>query len=483
MKWYKVKKPSFISSLLLLILSSILLIPVFSSVFTYYPLVVSLQPVPPPIVLQDPSVPGVSVSLGSERASANVTVLLPYSYSLVISQDVIYYTTFDSGLPTNWVNSDPACWVGSAIAWVGRSIECSIIIFIPGEFYMVAYYNSAIVSNTLTFYVGTYVWRYDLAAGRYVGITLYDRSTGNYYIAAIGNDNRLNILRCVGECPPNPNAATGDLGLRPRTWYFLVVFWTPNTLTAYLYNTTTGALIGSTSYSDDSPIGFDTVGVVASRAPGLFRDLVTGWVDELVVAYNDPRAVYIDNVPSGWTVRIYNDTTLLGSVTSTGTRISFTVFYPQDGQHSTILRSGRIEVYDNLGNLMASRSEVIVTGRVYQLQVVGGSFYNRVLNVVNVDLKGYYGLLSLRSPPSYSGFSTLLLYLCNPSTCSTALNIIAGSSSTSEITLPASQTSYIRLVAVFSPGASASIQIWLNYSTKPGQDGVVVSYPVDIVLR
>jgi hypothetical protein len=63
------------------------------------------------------------------------------------------------------------------------------------------------------------------------------------------------------------------------------------------------------------------------------------------------------------------------------------------------------------------------------------------------------------------------------------LDIIAGSTSTSEITLPASQTSYIRLVAVFSPGASASIQIWLNYSTRPGQDGVVVSYPVDIILR
>jgi len=201
-----------------------------------------------------------------------------------------------------------------------------------------------------------------------------------------------------------------------------------------------------------------------------------------VVAYNDPRAVYVDNVPSGWVVRIYNGTVLLGSATSAGTRIAFTVFYPQDGQHSTILRSGRIEVYDDLGNLRASRSEVIVTGRVYQLQDTGGSFNNRILNVVNLDSKGYYGLLSLRSPPSYSGFSTLRLYLCNPSTCSAALDIIAGSISTSEITLPASQTSYIRLVAVYSSGASAYIQIWLNYSTRPGQDGVVVSYPVDIIF-
>jgi hypothetical protein len=467
MNWYRVKKPFFISSLLLLILSSILLTPVFSSVFTYYPLVVSLQPVPPPIVLQDPSIPGISVSLGSERASASITVSLPYSYSLVISQDVIYYTTFDSGRPSGWTGS--ACWGLSMIAWVGGSITCNA----PAA-YQVAYYNTSIISNTQTLYVGAYVRSNNLGGGRYVGITLYDRATGNYYIAAIGNGNRLNILRCVGGCPPNPNAATDDLGLATNTWYFLVAYWTPNTLTAYLYRTDTGALIGSTSFSDDSAIGFDTVGVVARRAQG--------WVDELVVAYNDPRAAYVDNVPSGWVVRIYNGTVLLGSATSTGTRISFTVFYPQDGQHSTILRSGRIEVYDNLGNLRASRSEVIVTGRVYQLQVAGGSFDDRVLNVVNLDSKGYYGLLSLRSPPSYSGFSVLRLYLCNPSTCSTALDIIAGSSSTSEITLPASQTSYIRLMAVFSPGASASIQIWLNYSTRPGQDGVVVSYPVDIVI-
>jgi hypothetical protein len=182
MKWYKAKKPFFISSLLLLILSSILLTPVFSSVFTYYPLVVSLQPVPPPIVLQDPSVPGVSVSLGSEGASASITVLLPYS--LVISQDVIYYTTFDSGLPTNWVDPAPACWGGSTTAWVGGSITCN-----TGGAYQVAYYNTPIVSNTLTFYVGAYVMSNNLGANRYAGITLYDRTTGSYYIAAIGNGN------------------------------------------------------------------------------------------------------------------------------------------------------------------------------------------------------------------------------------------------------------------------------------------------------
>jgi hypothetical protein len=314
----------------------------------------------------------------------------------------------------------------------------------------------------------------DLRGGRYVGITLYDRTAGNYYIAAIGNGNRLNILRCVGgTC--NLVANTGGLGLAANTWYFLVAYWTPNTLTAYLYRTDTGALIGSTSYSDGSPIGFDTVGVVAYRAQG--------WVDELVVAYNDPRAVYVDNVPSNWVVRLYNGTVLLRSATSTGARVSIPTFYgTANGHNSTILRSGRIEVYDNLGNLRVSRSEVIVTGRDYYLQPLG--FDNRILNVVNVDSKGYYGLLSLRSPPSYSGLSTLQLYLCNPSTCSTALDIIAGSSSTSEIALPASQTSYIRLVATPSAsGASANIQIWLQYSTKPGQDGAVVRYPVNVAIR
>jgi hypothetical protein len=48
--------------------------------------------------------------------------------------------------------------------------------------------------------------------------------------------------------------------------------------------------------------------------------------------------------------------------------------------------------------------------------------------------------------------------------------------------LPASQTSYIRLVAVFSPGASASIQIWLSYSTKPSQNAAAAKYPIDIAI-
>jgi hypothetical protein len=283
-----------------------------SAVFSRYPEAINTASVSPPIVLQDPGVSGVSVSLGVAGASANITVLLPYS--LTISQDAIYYATFDSGVPAGWAGS--TCWGGSTTAWVGGSITCS-----AAGVYEVAYYNTPIVSNTLTFYVGAYVRSDDLRAGRYAGITLYDRSTGNYYIAAIGKNRLLNILRCVGGCPPNPNAATGNLGLSTNTWYFLVAYWTPNTLYAYLYRIDTGALIGSTSYSDNSPISFNTVGVVAFRAQG--------WVDELVVAYNDPRAVYVDNVPSGWTARIYNGTTLLGSVTSSGTRISFTVFYPQ----------------------------------------------------------------------------------------------------------------------------------------------------------
>jgi hypothetical protein len=437
-----------------------------SAVFSRYPEAINTASVSPPIVLQNPGVSGVSVSLGVAGVSANVTVLLPYS--LVISQDAIYYTTFDSGVPTDWAGS--ACWGESSTAWVGGSITCDA----PAA-YQVAYYNSPIVSNTLTFYVGAYVRSNNLGANRYAGITLYDRSTGNYYIAAIGNNRQLNILRCVGGCPPNPNATTGNLGLSTNTWYFLVAYWTPDTLTAYLYRTDNGALIGSISYSDDSPISFNTVGVVAYSAQG--------WVDELVVAYNDPEAVYVDNVPSNWVVRIYNGTVLVNQATSAGARVSIATFYgTANGHNSTILRSGRIEVYDNLGNLRVSRSEVIVTGRVYYLQPQG--FDNRVLNVVNVDLKDYYGLLSLRSPASYSGFSTLRLYLCNPSGCSTALDIIAGSSSTSEITLPASQTSYIRLVATPSAsGASANIQIWLNYSTKPAQNAAIVKYPINIVIR
>jgi hypothetical protein len=445
-----------------------------SAVFSTYPETLNTAPVNPPIVLQDPGVSGVSVSLGVAGTSANITVLLPYS--LVISRDAIYYTTFDSGVPAGWAGS--TCWGGSTTAWVGGSITCS-----AAGAYEVAYYNSSIVSNTMpNIHIGAYVMSNNLGADTYVGIVLYNRTTGEYYFAAVGNGSRLNILRCTGgTC--TLVASTSNLGLQPNTWYFLYALWTSRTswheggLSAYLYRTDTGEQIGYTFFTEAIFIDFDTVGIAAYNTQT--------WIDELAISSASTLAVSFSGVLSGWVVKIYNDTVLVNQGVSPGLLFVIYIFYGTANSHnSTILRSGRVEVYDSYGNLRASRSEVIVTGRDYLLQGTGGSFNNRVLNVVNVDLKGYYGMLILRAPPSYFGFSTLRLYLCNPSMCSTALDIIAGSTSTSEIALPASQTSYIRLVATPSAsGASANIQIWLQYSTKPGQDGAVVRYPVNIVIR
>jgi hypothetical protein len=447
-----------------------------SAVFSTYPETLNTAPVNPPIVLQDPGVSGVSVSLGVAGASANVTVLLPYS--LTILQDVIYYTTFDSGLPTNWVDPAPACWTSdTTTAWVGGSITCS-----AAGAYEVAYYNSSIVSNTMfNIHIGAYVMLNNLGANTYAGVVLYNRTTGEYYFAAVGNGSRLNILKCAGgTC--TLVVSTSNLGLQPNTWYFLYALWTSRTswreggLTAALYRTDNGEQIGYTFFTEAIFIDFDTVGIAAYNTQA--------WIDELAISRSSTLAVSFSGVPSGWVVKIYNDTVLVNQGVSPGSLFVIYIFYGTANSHnSTILRSGRIEVYDNLGNLRASRSEVIVTGRVYQFQGTG-SFDNRVLNIVNVDSKPYYGLLSLRSPASYSRFSTLQLYLCNPSGCSTALNIIAGSTSTSEIVLPASQTSYIRLVATPSAsGASANIQIWLQYSTKPAQNAAIVRYPINIVIR
>jgi hypothetical protein len=454
-----------------------------SAVFSTYPGTLNTAPVNPPIVLQDPGVSGVSVSLGVAGASANVTILLPYS--LTISQDVIYYTTFDSGIPSGWATYGPGTW-GSSVGWVSGGVLESANGTPGWPNTIAAYYTSNLYSSSYDgyIYLAAYVSISILKTYEWAGIAFHETDAQNFYACAIGNNGWLEIVRGVFIGGRARWTVLNGIFVVMSTnkFYLLVCVRNPSTgaMLAQLYDPSTGSLVGSISFSSKqvSPTSIGLVVRIGSTEPW-----ISAVFDELVVAYNDPRAVYVDNVPSGWVVRLYNGTVLLGSATSAGARVSIPTFYGTANSHnSTILRSGRIEVYDDQGNLRASRSEVIVTGRVYYLQPQG--FDNHVLNVVNVDLKGYYGLLSLRSPASYSGFSTLQLYLCNPSTCSTALDIIAGSTSTSEIVLPDFQISYIRLVATPSAsGASANIQIWLQYSTKPEQNAAVVRYPINIAIR
>ncbi len=450
----------------------------YASIFTFYPLNVSLQPVSPPIVLQDPSQPGVSVSTGAAGASASISYLIPYSISL--SQGAIYSSTLDSWPQPGWQNTG-AFFSITTPAWVGRAIRSDLI-----NYGVDATYHQLPIDTGYTYYLASYARSSTLLRDKFVGVSYYSSSNGYFIGCAIGNGNNLSIARYTVFNPPTVLNQTTVTGISTNTWYFLVcqltyTSTTSATVTAYLYNPSTGALMASTTWSGNPGLAIDSIAMfVSDSGPGVTR----GFFDELVFSYRDPRFVCITNVPSGWRVELYNGTTLIGSQVSSGssTEICFQIYGPSppQGSYSTILRQGVIRVYDPSNILRASLGpQLVVGGSLYRLDPQAST--TRILNVVNLDGKSYYGLLTLSSY-SVSGFSSIQIRICG-STCSSWISIPPPPDQTTEVQIPPG-TSYVELSQNPSQvGAQASISLFLNYSTLPGQGGAQVAYPIAVSIR
>ena len=459
--------------LIIILILSLLPIPsIYASIYTYPPTQISINPTAPPIMLQDPGTPGVSVSLGTAGTSASISVSLSLSYSIQLQTNpVVYYNTLDQFPLTNWITSGTGSSSGTTTAWVGGALQMS------SGAVRVTYYSTGIVDRGYNgFYnASAYVMSGNLGANRVVGIA-YVQDSDNFYGCGIGDGERLVILKREGDSITKL-ARTPGLSLSTNTWYFLICGFNPSTgeIRAYLYNPANGNLISPISHIDTT-LSPSMVGFFVWRSSGVFDELV-------VVQGADPLRIAVNNVPSGWNARLYNGSTLLQSITSTGSVIVFNNFWyvnPNDGQHSTILRQGRIEIYDNNGNLKAVYGPAfIIGGQIFSLSVQTSNVI-RILDIGNTDSKNYYGILTLHSYSS-SGFSSISIYLCNPSTCSTPITIPPGSLQTGEVMLPLQGVSYIMLeYSVNSAGASADITIHLRYSSLPSQNGVLAIYPVEI---
>lgn len=465
-----------------IILSILLLSILYASIFTYYPIQVSFQPVSPPIVLRDPSQPGVTVSTGSAGASATVSYLIPYTVS--ISQGVIYYSTFDTGLPSGWNTYGAGRWASSP-GWASQGVSGSTS---GGQAQTdVAYYASDLYSSQYNgyIYLAAYISTSNINSGRWAGIAFHGTATENFYACTIGNGGRLEIILRISFISEFWTALSSvTASILSNKFYLLVCARNPSTgvIIAQLYDPSTGSLVASTS-ATDTTIGPTSIGLVVRRTAGGGSG-VSAVFDELVLAYRDPRFVCITNVPSGWGVEIYNGSTLIGSQISSGSaaEVCLQIYGPSSpqGSYSTILRQGVIRVYDSSNILRASLGpQVIVGGSLYRLDPQAST--TRILNVLNLDGKSYYALLTLINYSS-SGFSSIQIRVCG-STCSSWISIPPPPSQTTEIQIP-SGTGYIELSQTPTmSGAQASISLFLNYSTLPGQQGASVAYPISISLK
>jgi len=447
----------------------------YASIFTYYHVNVSLQPVSPPIVLRDPLQPGVSVSTGPAGASASIAYLIPYAISL--SQGAIYSSTFDTGLPVGWVTYGPGTWgssTGRVSGGVSGSTEGG-----QGQTDVAYYKTSDLYSSSYSgyIYLAAYVSTSNVGAGRWAGIAFHGTATQNFYACLVGDNGMLEIaMRIYFGVEFWTVLSSAQAAISTGSFYLLVCARNPSTgaMLAQLYDPSTGFLLASTSASS-TLISPTSIGLVVRRVGG--GPGVSAVFDELVLSYRNPRSVCITNIPSGWRAELYNGSTLIGSRISSGPAAEecFQIF-----AISTILRQGVIRVYDSSNTLRASLGpQLVVGGSLYRLDPQASTA--RILNVVNLDGKGYYALLTLSSY-SYSGFSSIQIRVCG-STCSSWISIPPPPAQTTEVQIPPG-TSYVELSQNPSQvGAQASISLFLNYSTLPGQGGVSVTYPIFISIR
>ncbi len=448
-----------------------------SSAFAYHPVAVSSRPAEPPVVFGDPGTPGVGVVLGTNGTSAEVSVPACPGCSLELVNPVVYHHTLDAGLPPGWTMFRATTWGYTTTAWVRGALSGTS----TDRAY--AFYGSTIVDGSYNgfYYAAAYIRTTDTT--RYVGVSFIGRS-GTYTFAATceigtwsGYGNfHISYQRFEdGALRRDTAVSYTSVTLTTGKWYVMVCAVNPATreARAYLYDPAAGTLMASLSgtFPVDVYIPPYTAGFFVYMRLGQY-----GYYDEFVVTRDyHPLSITVLDVPSGWTVRLYNGTSLLQSVTSTGAPVVFDRFWwPQDGQRSTILRQGRIEVYDEAGNLVASYGPTtIVGGQVFRLRCP------RVLDVLNLDSKSYYGALVLHG---YSAPLGLRVYLCSTSKCSTPVVVPPGPRETSEVGLPPQGVGYVLLHCYQPPAAPAEVYLYLRYSSLPGGGGVLVYYPIRVVV-
>lgn len=318
------------------------------------------------------------------------------------------------------------------------------------------------------------------------GLIFYSRATGGFYAATIGNASTLEIYRCTSINPNNcSQVGVTGAGIAANTWYFIVFQIMLGSgsvsLRADLYSAQTGALLASASYTDNSPLSVDTVGLISWDAKS--KPQTTVYFDEAMLSRTDPRFVCVQNLPSDWSMEVLNGT-LLGVSIATYACVQVFAGSP-NGPYSTILRKGVVKIYDQANRPRASYppsgSGLVIGGQIFSITPAPTAV--RILDIVNNDQKLYYGILILVNY-SQSGFSGINIRLCNPSTCSSqSISIPPPPSHTSEVSLPAGSVSNVSLhPSSYSAGATALIHLYLRYSTAPSQGGVVVSYPIIVIL-
>jgi len=474
------RKLTFFSLLLTLITFS----PIYASIFTYYASEITIQPVHPSIMLWENGYKYVCTGISRTRTA-------------------LTYTDFEA-LPIGWAWSGGTWTIvsgfkGNALRGADDSRG------LGGASH---YYYNIDLSTYQSLWVTVKTRR--VSGSGWYGISMFNSEKSRLYTIEIYTGGYIEVWSFNVEGSSWHQLARARIaGYSTGNWYVILsrhtVTPTSVTFEVYVYDAYTGSLVATVFTSSTSPRRFTPAYI------GVEVDGPTADFEDFEIATGDPRHVSVVSLPeAGYAVRIIDDlNNIVAHATSTGTSVSLDVV-----RDIIVGRGydGRIEVLypDSSPCLVYRASDVILGGDSYSLAYglitvtigsnrasarvtapISGSdlitTYTRILIITNHDGKPYYlRLVLVGSTSIIQATLTLHVFLETSLSTSTPIEIVAGSivsSETSWVTILAGANTYIRIEGYHSTsGQTSRLTMLLQYCTLPGEQGVCVYYPVELVV-
>jgi hypothetical protein len=474
----------------------------YASVLVYSPISTSISPASPPIILIEGDYK--LTFTGISRSGRGAAV----------------YTDFETYPISGWTSWGGSWSLATGGGYKGNALSGSDSddggLGGTAEYY----YNSPLSYTSAWVSVKAKL----VSGNSYYGIILMDSGKGKAYTAEIfvpSSGTRILGVRSYNVETLGDWYLLASVNLpgsfNPSGWYVIVVNYavTSSAVNIYvwLYDLS-GSLVAYLSASSTSArrftpayIGVEIDWAHAGGGKG------TVYFDDFIISTSDPRSVIFNGLPgSGYNVAIIdsfgglvNETASTGSSLTLGVVSDVVVGTGSDGKVMVSFPNG----FTGL-NYTVPSSDAILGGDTYTLTYysITCSFgSNRTsasvsmrlsssslflsgavpIKVSNLDSKSYYLRLIMDSSSVIPSTLTVNVTLAiSPSNMVSPIRVSSGSilnSATGWLTISAGSIVYVYVTGYFSSsGGSATIKLYLEYSTLPNGQGVNVYYPITVNL-
>jgi len=474
----------------------------YASVLVYSPISTSISPASPPIILIEGDYKLTFTGISRSGRGASV------------------YTDFETYPISGWTSLGGSWSLANGGGYKGNALSGSDSDDGGLGGTVEYYYNSPLSYTSAWVSVKAKL----VSGNSYYGIILMDSGKSKAYTAEIlvpsSGTPTLNVRSYNVEIKGKWNILTSANlpSFNPSGWYVIVVNYavTSSAVNIYvwLYDLS-GSLVAYLSASSTSARRFTPayIGVDVDWTTSVGGSRGTVYFDDFIISTSDPRSVVFNGTPgSGYNVAIIdsfgglvNKSASTGSSLTLGVVSDVVVGIGSDGKVMVSFPNG----FTGL-NYTVPSSDAILGGDTYTLTYysITCSFgSNRTsasvsmrlpssslflsgavpIKVSNLDSKSYYLRLIMDSSSVIPSTLTVNVTLAiSPSNMVSPIRVSSGSilnSATGWLTISAGSIVYVYVTGYFSSsGGSATMKLYLEYSTLPNGQGVNVYYPITVNL-